>query len=884
MNVNLVRFCYNLCMVPILFMVGSVFVWSKEPLLWAVSVGIGGVFCCLLYKGRRKEDFFERNYKYIVVIFLAVTFAYQMAKAGELRFVPSFDLDAIYGGALEWLQTGTFAGYYDYFDWFPNNLGGLSVLYLFLKAGSVFTSDYFFIAAFGNEILLILTYLFISLSARKLWGSFCGVIALIMAGCMAPLLFMTDAFYTDSLSVLFPVLLFYLSLKTEDAKGRGLLGWCLLSGAVAALVKSTVIIMAAAVFVSFVIRKKWKRAVTYFVCISAVCLAVSFLFHQYFYTCHLDPALAEVKNTPYGHWVMMGLKGDGRYNPEDYEFTRSFSEPAKRNQAIKEEIQSRISQRGIKGMTELYSQKLYGCFGDGTLGLSDFLDDSPEKKSVLHEFILYEGKQYGLYHTLCCMLLYGFFLLGTAFVWTNAIKRETDEKACMGEEMYRAKRRCAGSAFALPTALCGLIIFLMNWEVSPRYITNYVPILLLLAAGGCKELVCLTQERGWDKKGLAVMEKHGKEIKIFAMAVSFRVAVYLLSVCMMAIFGDFSEGITFSDFLEAWKRWDSAHYINIAENGYGGAIENGEHIFLVFYPLYPWLMRTLTLFFEDIRLCGILISVMSYAGGTVFFYRITKTEFGEKTAENAILLLSLFPFGFFFGAIATESLFFLLAAAFFYYLRNHRWGMTALLGFLACLTKVQGLLLAFSVLVELLYAEKGISLIRNKKWGEFFKRVIWPGCICALMLGGFWIYLLINYLVEGDFLKFMFYQKNHWGQGLSPMWETVGYVKDYAIGGWYTSTGMSLWVPELLLFIVYLAVIAYGIYRKIRPMYLSYLIFFFMLTYSCSWLLSAGRYTLSALPFFMLTGEAVKRREKWKIPVMVVSAMAMMLYMTGYYR
>ena len=224
-----------------------------------------------------------------------------------------------------------------------------------------------------------------------------------------------------------------------------------------------------------------------------------------------------------------------------------------------------------------------------------------------------------------------------------------------------------------------------------------------------------------------------------------------------------------------------------------------------------------------------------------------------------------------------------MAAAFFYYLRNHTWGMTALLGFLACLTKVQGLLLAFSVLVELLYAEKGISLIRNKKWGEFFKRVIWPGCICALMLGGFWIYLLINYLVEGDFLKFMFYQKNHWGQGLSPMWETVGYVKDYAIGGWYTSTGMSLWVPELLLFIVYLAVIAYGIYRKIRPMYLSYLIFFFMLTYSCSWLLSAGRYTLSALPFFMLTGEAVKRREKWKIPVMVVSAMAMMLYMTGYY-
>lgn len=38
----------------------------------------------------------------------------------------------------------------------------------------------------------------------------------------------------------------------------------------------------------------------------------------------------------------------------------------------------------------------------------------------------------------------------------------------------------------------------------------------------------------------------------------------------------------FSDFLEVWKRWDSQHYLNIAENGYAGAIENGEHIFWCF--------------------------------------------------------------------------------------------------------------------------------------------------------------------------------------------------------------------------------------------------------------------------------------------------------------
>ncbi len=921
---NLVRFCHILCMIPVLFMLGSVVMHSQQPLIWGAAVLFGMLFIRLMYAGERREYFFDANYPYIVIAFLVVVGAFQLSKIQELRFIPAFDLDGIYGGAIEWLETGTFAGYYDYYDWFPNNLGGLSLLHLFLRAGSLFTSDYFMIAAVGNEILLLLTYLFISLSARKLWGSSCGVIALVMAGSMAPLLFMTDAFYTDSLSIVFPVLLFYLSLKIGEARGGRLWGWCILSGIAVAFggfVKSTVFIMALAIFFSFLFQKKWKKAAAYFVWVAVICAAASFLSHWYFYTYHLDSELARIKNTPYSHWVMMGLAGEGGYNPGDYEFTRSFPEPEERDQAIKEEIRKRISQRGAMGMAELYAVKLSKCFGDGTLGLSDFLDDSPENRTVLHDFLLYEGNQYALYHGFCCLMLYGVLLLTAVYVcaggcmtggnvsaaqgrWEDTEIRtkpvtegktgtfaergqisetEADTEADTETNIETGGKFWIDRACALPMALCGLILFLMNWEVSPRYITNYVPILILLAAGGAKVLAVIARQREWEKKGWKVMEKYGKEIKIFITAILFRVFVYVLSVCMMAILGDFSGGITFSDFLEAWKRWDSAHYINIAENGYGGAIENGEHIFLVFYPLYPWLMRTVSLVISDIRLCGIFLSVLCFAIGCVFFYRIVKMEFGEKAAENAVALLSVFPFSFFFGAIATESLFFAVGAAFFYYLREHRWGMVAFLGFLACMTKVQGLLLAFAVLVEIFYAERGISLIRKGKWKEFFGRVIGPGCICALMLFGFWVYLLINYVVEGDLLRFMYYQKNHWGNGLCPIWETIGYVRDNAVGGWYTSTGMSLWVPELLLFAVYLIEIVYGVCRKIRPMYLVYLIAFFLLTYSSTWLISAGRYTLSALPLFMLGGEVLARRDRWKTPVLIASAMVMMIYMTGYY-
>ncbi len=374
-----------------------------------------------------------------------------------------------------------------------------------------------------------------------------------------------------------------------------------------------------------------------------------------------------------------------------------------------------------------------------------------------------------------------------------------------------------------------------------------------------------------------------KEMRIFLLALAFRAAVYALSVCVMAMMGDYPGGIHFSDFLEAWKRWDSAHYINIAENGYMGAIENGEHIFLVFYPLYPWMMRTLALLFHDYRLCGILISLVCYGAGCVFFYRITEREFGERAAQNALVLISVFPFGFFFGSIATESLFFFLAAAFFYYLGRAQWPKTALLGFLACLCKVQGLVLAFAVLAEIFHSQRGIRLLLTGRWKDFWKRVILPGCICSLMLSGFGLYLLINWHVEGDPFRFMYYQRNHWHNSLCPIWQTFTYVKNYALGGWHTSEGMSMWAPELALFFVFLIMIGYGLRRRMRPMYLMYLVVFFLLTYSSTWLMSAGRYTLSALPVFMLGGEWVSRHEKWKTPVIVFSSMLMTLYMIGYY-
>ncbi len=370
----------------------------------------------------------------------------------------------------------------------------------------------------------------------------------------------------------------------------------------------------------------------------------------------------------------------------------------------------------------------------------------------------------------------------------------------------------------------------------------------------------------------------------FIRAILFIVGIHLLSLCIMAMFGDY-ENIRLQDFLDAWTRWDGVHYLNIAENGYQGAIEDGQHLFLVFYPLYPWLIKAVSfLLMGNYKLSGILISTVCFGIGNVYLDKLMCLEYGEKAADETAVLLKVYPFAFFFASIMTESLFLAILTAFFFYLRKHDWWNVALAGFLACLTKVQGMILAFCVIAELLYNYHGLTLIRGRKWKEIWQKIICNGLKCVPMVGGTLIYLTVNYLVEGDPFRFMYYQKNHWNNSLQFLWKTVSYVRSYAVGGWDTQFGMALWDPEYILIYVYIIAILYGIIRKHRPMYLTYLILFFILTYSSTWLISGPRYSLSALPIFMFGGDFLSRHKKLAQVVNMCLLALMVMYMVGYYQ
>lgn len=420
----------------------------------------------------------QKYYRIILIVFLAVYGITILVNGFRLRFTPTFDMDAIYGGAIQWLQDGSFTNYYEYYGYFPNNLGAMTILHTVFGLASLFgVSDFFAAGIVFNSLLLTATVLVVSLTCKKIRDEVAGVMALLFFLICIPFLFMGAAFYTDSLSLLFPSLFYYLYLhyKEQEALKKQLLFAALMGAALAIglLIKFTVLIILVAVVIDALLCMNWKKVCLFTGCSLFLSFAVFSIMNTYMYHTHLDKEECEKLNTPYLHWVMMGMQNNGWYNPEDYEFTRSLS-PEERNSAIFDRVKERLENMGFSGTTELFMNKAVVCFGDGTFALSDFLDDTPDEEQGIHKYILYAGENYSKYQHLTTGMLLTVYL----FMLIGAI------------QALREKEISRGLTLAPRLACLGILAFLLLWETSGRYFTNFVPLML----------VCAVLSLEWKKK------------------------------------------------------------------------------------------------------------------------------------------------------------------------------------------------------------------------------------------------------------------------------------------------------------------------------------------------------------------------------------------------
>lgn len=183
-------------------------------------------------------------------------------------------------------------------------------------------------------------------------------------------------------------------------------------------------------------------------------------------------------------------------------------------------------------------------------------------------------------------------------------------------------------------------------------------------------------------------------------------------------------------FLDSFFRSDSGWYKSIINNGYN--YTPGQQSNVAFFPLYPLLIKlVMSLTNLNIYVIGFLISNICLLFGLYFVYKISLLYTRTKIARRVLILMLVFPTSFFYSSLYTESLYLLVVSASFYYYLKHKYLLTGIWGFLACLTRVTGIIVFGSILIELLIKIGRKAIIFKPQMLYLF--IIPLGVICYML-------------------------------------------------------------------------------------------------------------------------------------------------------
>lgn len=317
-----------------------------------------------------------------------------------------------------------------------------------------------------------------------------------------------------------------------------------------------------------------------------------------------------------------------------------------------------------------------------------------------------------------------------------------------------------------------------------------------------------------------------------------------------------------------WNHWDAQHYLHIARTGYAASGEDG--FLITFFPLYPALIALFQFIFRDYLWSAFIVSAIASVALGLLFRELVRLDYAEKIAQMSVLFLFIFPTAYFLHIPYTESLFLALTVGCFLAARKRIWVVAGILGALACLTRINGLVLipalAFEVWEEYRETEK-----LNGKW-------------LALLLipAGFSAYLFLNYYITGNPTMFMIYQREHFNR----------YLRFPVYGIWETAKSISVRKPSEAMMsgfqeILFVAIGFFGIiagWRSLRNSYRVWMLLNWLLFVSTAYVFCVPRFTLILFPLFILMAVAAVRNWWTNVFLTVWSILYLALFSTQFVR
>jgi len=386
-----------------------------------------------------------------------------------------------------------------YFSTCPNNIAITSIYAILLKLTKWLFNSTSVYCLVGFNIIAVDVSILLAMKCMDLLES--GELKYkvgIMLTLFAPFYLYIPICYTDTVSMPFVLGIVYLVLAVVKEKNEQGQDWKrnLKTAAVGALIalgykiKGSVIVLVVAAFLYWFFSMRFKTvlkaAIPFLFGVTMMLGVCNVVFSQLI---PVDKSALAKHKTPMTHYFMMGLKGMGNFNSEDWHFTKNIEGYEEKKEATTEELKRRIDELGVAGLIQKYHYKAtkytwnYGtCYAERYLG---DLGDQPINKNVLHEFVLSRG----MYHKLFWTVTQGIwctYLLFAIIDYVFGLRQKNPE------------------VFFFRLCVIGLMLFLFIWETHPRYILNFTPLLIMVAVWRMNIVVKRCSEKGTHYLELAI--------------------------------------------------------------------------------------------------------------------------------------------------------------------------------------------------------------------------------------------------------------------------------------------------------------------------------------------------------------------------------------------
>ena len=447
------------------------FSYAIVPTIVSTVVWLG-LFFLLAWASNRYAAFLCAHEKICLAAFFILLFITQVFFYMQLASYPTRDLEPVFRGAYTYAIAGKMDEIQiDYFYKHPNNLPFTVLLTFLFRVARKFGMDayesYIALASAFNGVCLAAGYWFTYLCARRLKNVHTGFTALGILYLCLPLQFLISVCYTDTTTLLFApfALYLYLCARVQPHLMRKLLLYAAM-GAVMGLgtqIKYSVAFTVIALAIDALLSGKWKHALA-----ATGGLVLGFLlwgavFNSFVYAHVLDKTLARDAATPFSSYLMMSMHGDGAFNAADRQFAWSFATKEEKETAIRAQIQQQMQSYTPASFAVFLNQKAVRSFGSANMEYDFTAANSPMQQGFFVECISKGGRWYEA----CGIVTQGWHIA----VYLLCI-------ACA----IHAFRRKNHAAFVPLVSLFGLLLFLLIWEASQRYLVNYTAMAVLCGA------------------------------------------------------------------------------------------------------------------------------------------------------------------------------------------------------------------------------------------------------------------------------------------------------------------------------------------------------------------------------------------------------------------